>query len=185
MLRPTVSREVNLGVKHPSEAYTRFLLLSDSCGFGDVGRPLRRKDDSVVYSCCWSFSDLIPAGLMTTLYCLRFEGGLGPRIYIHQEEGCPVTPPNHWVPFLSAPTACRATAELFDPDSTRGPAGLRYIALAQTSQKTPLRTTPLLLRACLLRQLPSKRGCLQGRSLVTAVSACFIVLACSRYATIY
>jgi hypothetical protein len=35
------------------EPKTRFLLLSDSCGFVDVGRPLWREDGSVVYSCCW------------------------------------------------------------------------------------------------------------------------------------
>jgi hypothetical protein len=32
----------------------RFLLLSDSRGFVDVGRSLWREDRSVVYNCCWS-----------------------------------------------------------------------------------------------------------------------------------
>jgi hypothetical protein len=32
---------------------TRFLLLSDSCGFVDVGRFPWREDASVVYNCCW------------------------------------------------------------------------------------------------------------------------------------
>jgi hypothetical protein len=40
MLRPTVSQPVCLGKKHPSELKIRFLLLSDSCGFVDVGRSL-------------------------------------------------------------------------------------------------------------------------------------------------
>jgi hypothetical protein len=33
---------------------TRFLLLPDSCGFVDVGRPLWRENGSSVYNCCWS-----------------------------------------------------------------------------------------------------------------------------------
>jgi hypothetical protein len=32
---------------------TKFLLLSDSCEFVDLGRPLWREDGSVVYNSCW------------------------------------------------------------------------------------------------------------------------------------
>jgi hypothetical protein len=35
---------------------TRFVLLLDSCGCVDVGRPLWGQDGSVVYNCCWSSS---------------------------------------------------------------------------------------------------------------------------------
>jgi hypothetical protein len=57
---------------------TRFLLLSDSCGFVDVGRPRWREERSVVYNCYWPspaqlFSGPNLTGLITIFYCLRFE----------------------------------------------------------------------------------------------------------------
>jgi hypothetical protein len=56
----------------------RFLLLSDSCGFPDVRRPLWREGGSVVYNYYWSsgaqsFSGSSPVGLRTIFYSLRFE----------------------------------------------------------------------------------------------------------------
>jgi hypothetical protein len=53
MLLPTTSQPVCLGVKPHLRSKTRFLLLSDSCGFFDVGHPFWRWDGSVVYNCCW------------------------------------------------------------------------------------------------------------------------------------
>jgi hypothetical protein len=57
---------------------TRFLLLSDSCGFVNFGRPLWREVEPVVHNCCWaspaqSFSSPSPTGLRTIFYCLKFE----------------------------------------------------------------------------------------------------------------
>jgi hypothetical protein len=57
---------------------TRFLLLSDSCRFVDVGHSLWQENGSAIYNCCWSlpaqsFLGPSPAGLMTIFYCLIFE----------------------------------------------------------------------------------------------------------------
>jgi hypothetical protein len=89
----TVSRPVYLGVKPHLGPKIIFSLLSDSCGFVDVGRPLWREDRSVIYTCCWPS----PAQSWPyfTLSNSRFPhpGGQGPRIYTPQEEGGPIIPP--------------------------------------------------------------------------------------------
>jgi hypothetical protein len=96
---------------------TRCLLLSDSCGFVDVGRSLWREEGSAVYHCCGSspsqsFSGLSPAGLMTTFYSLRFESpptwrAMSPYLYPPRTEW-PGYTPRHWVLFSSPPTTSRA-----------------------------------------------------------------------------
>jgi hypothetical protein len=81
----------------------RFLLLSHSCGFVDVGRSFWRENECGFYNCCWSsptqwFLSPSRAGLVTIFYCLRFEtpqpGRQGPRIYIPQKQGSPVISPD-------------------------------------------------------------------------------------------
>jgi hypothetical protein len=57
---------------------TRSWLLSDICGFVDLGRPLWREDGSAVWSCYWSspaqsFLDPSIVGLVAIFYCRLFS----------------------------------------------------------------------------------------------------------------
>jgi hypothetical protein len=79
---------------------TKFLLLSDSYGFVDVGRSLWREVVSVVYNCCWSspaqsFSGPSPVGLATIFYCPRFETSLFVASYDSQSYGWGIRPRLH------------------------------------------------------------------------------------------
>jgi hypothetical protein len=101
---------------------TRLLLLSDSCGFVDVGHSLWRKNGSATYNCCWSspaqsFLDPSLSALVTIFYCLRFETpptwrARSPYLY-PPGTGWPSYTPRHSVPFLSPPTTCRSMVEIF------------------------------------------------------------------------
>jgi hypothetical protein len=87
------------------------------------------------------------------------------------------------LPFSSPPTTRRLTVEVFVPSSTASPA--HYIALAWTTQKTPLPTVHLLLHhvaialttqrtpffCCCLCPLPSTGCSLQSHYLATGVHA--------------
>jgi hypothetical protein len=91
---------------------TRFLLLSEGCGFVDVGCPLWWEDGSVVYNCCWplstqSFSGLSPTLLVTIFYCHRFKTpqtwrARSPYLY-PPGAGWPSYNTRHWVPFPLPP----------------------------------------------------------------------------------
>jgi hypothetical protein len=85
ILRPTVSRPVCLGLKHPSGAYDQ-IFITVSCRFVDVGCCLWREDGQ-------SFSDPSPMGLVTIFYCLRFETSLFVASYDSQGYGGGIRPP--------------------------------------------------------------------------------------------
>jgi hypothetical protein len=95
-----------------------------------VARSLWRENGSAIYNCGWaspaqSFSGPSPRGLVTIFYCLRFETpptwrARSPYLY-PPGTGWPSYTPRHWVPFSLPPTTCRATVEVFEPASTRGP----------------------------------------------------------------
>jgi hypothetical protein len=107
---------------------TRFLLLSDSCRFVDVGCPLCQEEGSVVCNCCWSspaksFLGPSPTGLRTVFYSLGFKipptwRARDPYLYPPITEW-PIYTPRHWVPFSSSPTPRRTMTEVFESSSTR------------------------------------------------------------------
>jgi hypothetical protein len=71
---------------------TRSWLLSDSCGFVGLGRPLWQEDSSVVCNCYWpspaqSSLGPSPVGLVAIFYCLRFETSLFVASYDSQDHG--------------------------------------------------------------------------------------------------
>jgi hypothetical protein len=99
---------------------TRFLLLSDTCGFFNVRCLLWREDGSVVYSCCWpspaqSFSGPSPAERITIFYYFRFETPPTWRtrsLYLYPPGiGWPSYTPWHWVHCSSPPTPRRVNGE--------------------------------------------------------------------------
>jgi hypothetical protein len=126
---PTVSRPVCSGIKPHPGPKTKFLLLSDGCGFVDVGLRLWREDGSVVYNCCWSspaqsFSALSPAGLddHILLSQIRDSPNLEGQVpvFISPRNRVAQLYPRHWVTFSSSPKTRRATVEVFGPASTSG-----------------------------------------------------------------
>jgi hypothetical protein len=79
---------------------TKFLLLSDICGFVDVEHLLWQEDGFVIYNCCWSspaqsFSGPSPRSSWPYFTVsdskLPQPGGPGLRIYIPQEQWARVT----------------------------------------------------------------------------------------------
>jgi hypothetical protein len=109
---------------------TRSLLLSDSCGFVDLGHPVWQEDGSVVYNSCWpspaqSFSGPSPIGLVAIFYCHRFETSLFVASYDSQGHGGGIQP------------------RLHTGDETHLHDCPHYITLAQTAWETTFLTVTL------------------------------------------
>jgi hypothetical protein len=81
-----------LGVK-PLETPNQYFFQPNACGYRPYLTSSLTEDGSVIYNCCWpspaqSLSGPSLVGLMTTLYCLRFESL--PNL---EGQGDPVIPP--------------------------------------------------------------------------------------------
>jgi hypothetical protein len=151
-LRPTVSRPVYLGVRHPSGTRNQFFFLLE---ISFVEPSLTRgRVCNLPYNCFWALPEQSllgrsPTELTAIFYCLIWDS---PNL-----EG--------QVPVFISPR--NMLAQLY-PRALMA-AGHSYIASARTEQRTPLTTALLLLRTCLLRPLRSNCRCLLSYYLVTAV----------------
>jgi hypothetical protein len=107
MLRPTVSRPVCLGIKHPSGAYNQIFFRSE------YGIRLR-----VRFSIPWVTLSDERTGLSFVCAAGPCQHSLS-RVLVPWDLRPYFTVSDLRLPFLSPPTTRRVTVEVFDPASTR------------------------------------------------------------------
>jgi hypothetical protein len=89
----TGGQSVCLGVEPTLELVTRYYFLSESCGLVSVGHSFWREDGSAVCNAITQWSESRRIRNHSLLSQLR-PGGPGSGMYIPQEQGDPVIPPD-------------------------------------------------------------------------------------------